>query len=740
MFFTVYCLLVFLFGIGCDDGLLEVKKVQKSRKIKEISSPPFVPSNHLLSHLPTLPTYTSSLPLTCPLFVSPHPLYQKMALEQGNTNSSGAGSSGENVIPWNDAYTRLSQQRQTLQNCSSTSVQQNLSLFNNLLDIAYQLEQASAPHVCLHIFLELDGNDNDTHQNNKQNNNLLTVFSPTVSADTSVRQFALRQLCDSFVLFRHLTNTCPVPFHQTQQQDVPLKPNKLYTIPEHVDSPFQDFRRHVSTQPQPQQQTIPPQPLQQPQPQPLPPQPLQPPPLQPSLHQEQALVVTSTTPHQHQPQYTPPPTSDRPLPSTVPMAFPTWFPSRHALPPPLSTNPQPDTSSRPPFPSEKLLITKESFAVFRGLNSSQAQWLYRALFKEAHIRARSLDRYRQKPNAIPRNLTYAIFTPPWMARLIVCDNLSIYMDSPALQDLRTQRSGVGRKRILLLLAAFYEHEQAFAKHALQFLTAHVITMHIGTISTSRPKGSELLPKHLLPRLINANGNDVDPMVINSNTTVVKNKGRENNENEREGMTRPILPAVVNVGVGELQVPTNDETEMAITATKSAAATAASFHAAGIEPHALASRFNIGFEEQRPNERVAVVPPAASVAVVGRKRARETAGVQEEGETAGQEENQRGESTVEMGGMNEQVSKQARSDDENVIQRGVEEEGDGGDDRCNGAGSTGEEEEVHGEAKEEAENGAREVDDGSYSEVDNTVTTTADDTHQSQPNQQDEIKV
>lgn len=190
-------------------------------------------------------------------------------------------------------------------------------------------------------------------------------------------------------------------------------------------------------------------------------------------------------------------TSERPLPLSIPITFPQWFPWTPAqtLKPSSSSSTKhvngKDTdlesgSDKPPptsedFPAEKIVIDARSFSIFRDLKLPQAQWLYQTFFKEAHLRAQSLEKYTQPPNNIPSNMVYSIFTPPWMARLFICDGLYVHMDSPTLHN---QYGRVGGKRILLLLAAFYQYEKPFARDALHYLATHFITIQHDPLESS----------------------------------------------------------------------------------------------------------------------------------------------------------------------------------------------------------------------------------------------------------------
>lgn len=99
------------------------------------------------------------------------------------------------------------------------------------------------------------------------------------------------------------------------------------------------------------------------------------------------------------------------------------------------------------------------------LNNDEMRWFYRSAFRMMH------NRLKRSIPSLPTCLSYHMFTPPWLRRtLVTSDNsATANLDDLAIPDLRSHSSMYGRRRITLLLAAFYEYEPDMCSGLMDWL-------------------------------------------------------------------------------------------------------------------------------------------------------------------------------------------------------------------------------------------------------------------------------
>lgn len=154
------------------------------------------------------------------------------------------------------------------------------------------------------------------------------------------------------------------------------------------------------------------------------------------------------------------------VPESVTVSPPAWFPASRSNS--SSTEPGSGTSRGSAAcggSASVVTVLVSTYRHFSMLNNDEMKWFYRSAFRMMH------NRLKRTIPSLPPCVSYSMFTPPWLRPTLVTSDASAKatLDEVTIPDLRAHASTYGRRRITLLLAAFYEHEPDMCRTLMDWL-------------------------------------------------------------------------------------------------------------------------------------------------------------------------------------------------------------------------------------------------------------------------------
>lgn len=162
------------------------------------------------------------------------------------------------------------------------------------------------------------------------------------------------------------------------------------------------------------------------------------------------------------------------IPSSIHIRFPKWFTGKR-------TDSKASTTT--------LSVSPYIFSFLDSISIGIAEWLYRTFFRVLHAQARCHPTLRP---FVHTSLQYAIFIPPWMPKTLRAgSHPPQYIGEYTLPDIRHQKTTTGRKRLLLILTAFWQYEKDMSELLLRFLRENYERLHEKHIFKSANKPADL---------------------------------------------------------------------------------------------------------------------------------------------------------------------------------------------------------------------------------------------------------
>lgn len=391
---------------------------------------------------------------------------------------------------------RLSKQLSAVQRGGLPGLTAVHDLLLQTLDMLTQVQALLFPTGKLHLLYEheLRPDANAALHSANLRSDLFVLFSPSVSYDGPAHASAGKQLFDALTLFSLLSPHRDEPYSVDRDGQFGIPSNAAPTgtasgkelgkgtlndnikAPQNIDSGIVKELNSIPAH------LIRPNPT---------------PPVKGTAHQTRPPIATSLTCIDVPPSLIVPPSpacnmDAFGIPSHVSISVPAWFPhDRQKAPlPPL---PKVD-------PAYKLDVSATLFyKMFNDLSSSQIQWVYHAFFTRLYLYARHNLRHRGlKALAGPtlRSSGYAAFTPPWFPIMLACGphyctNLARLVPSPKhiRQGVAPDKSS-GKTTMVLILTAFADREQGFARSLLDLLISYQhFLMELDTGGTAKGLGT-----------------------------------------------------------------------------------------------------------------------------------------------------------------------------------------------------------------------------------------------------------
>lgn len=347
--------------------------------------------------------------------------------------SSSPPAKAHTALPWPGADARINHQLSLVKNAPQhhalAHVKAELSCLLRLLDM---LQRTCAPRCRFHLLMETENGTDNVHGTvlTRSGVDLHTLFSPTITTDNDMKRLSLVQISDALHVLKLLSAPSDV----------------LTTFQSASDAVVQTMNDASNLANAMAQQ------------------------LSPPIDQD----VLPPPPAPSTPNFANVP--ELYLPPKVHVHLPYWFPCN-------------DYSNETRYLQDRVDVSRKSFEQFSSFSIEESQWLYRTFFRFIHAQGKKRMNTPKK-RVVSFSLNYAEFTPPWIARKIVCGHEWVTIDKGVLPDLRNQKSIHGRKRLLFILAAFAEKEVGLARDLLKYILANKEELMERTI---RPRAKRRRP-------------------------------------------------------------------------------------------------------------------------------------------------------------------------------------------------------------------------------------------------------
>lgn len=128
--------------------------------------------------------------------------------------------------PWKGYGLRIHHQQCYLDHLSSTPLSEHIESIKSIFTSLKDIQASCAPTIRLHFFAEMDIWSGSGEGSSTMASQLVTLFSPTVSLESSARSNAIRPIADSLSVFQGLST--PILPHSTAESNV-SNPREAYS-------------------------------------------------------------------------------------------------------------------------------------------------------------------------------------------------------------------------------------------------------------------------------------------------------------------------------------------------------------------------------------------------------------------------------------------------------------------------------------------------------------------------------